>query len=182
MSHRRRSFVRYLPALAAILLATLVLPGPVADISGQPPTTTFPAIYKMIGGGTIFGLGDQVEFRVTVANELSAEAITWYNVRATDEVDPRLRVDGISVHGTYDTASLAHNTVVVTADSLLPGQYFWVDIYCTIVSGPGSDPIVANVAQLVFENEAGDPFGPLASDPVWIELVGRLFLPVVLNP
>ena len=183
MSDRKQVFVRLWPALVVVLLALLVVPGP-AVLSTQPPTVSYPAINKILGGETVFGLTDQVEFTVTVWNELEPTLplvpTTWYNVRATDVISPGLAIDTVNVTGSYDDYSVVGNTVVVTATTLAPGEYFAFDIHCTVVSIPEPDPVITNTAQLDFEYEDGQPEGPLTSDPVTITVLRRTFLPVVV--
>ena len=183
MDERSRLPVRVLPVLVALILALLLMPGP-AVLSTQPPTVSYPVINKILGGETLTGFGDDVEFTVTVWNELEPTPplvpTTWYNVRATDVLSPGLAIDTVNVTGSYDDYNVVGNTVVVTATTLAPGEYFAFDIHCTVVAIPEPDGVFTNTAQLDFEYEDGQPEGPITSDPVTVTVLRRTFLPVVV--
>ena len=186
MAERMKHVLRLWIVPIVLLLMVLVWPGPVV-MSIRPPTVSYPAIYKTLDGETLFGLNDKVEFTVIVGNELDPppplKPQTWYNVRATDMLSPSLAIDTVEVSGSYDDYSVVGNTVVVTATSLTPGEWFAFHLHCTVASIPQPDPVITNMARLDFEHADGEPEGPLSSDMVVITVLRRTSLPiVVVNP
>ena len=186
MAERMKLVLRLWTVPIVLLLMVLVWPGP-AVMSIRPPTVSYPAIYKTLDGETLFGLNDKVEFTVVVGNELDPppplHPQTWYNVRATDVLSPSLTIDTVEVTGSYDDYTVVGNTVVVTATTLAPGEWFAFHLHCTVASIPQPDPVIINTARLDFEHESDQPEGPITSEPVTITVLRRTSLPiVVVNP
>lgn len=186
LAERMEHVLRPCTVLIVLMLIVIAWPGPAA-MSMRPPSVSYPAIYKTLGGETLFGLNDKVEFTVIVGNELDPspplQPQTWYNVRATDVLSPSLVIDTVEVRGSYDDYSVTGNTVVVTATTLAPGDWYAFDIHCTIASIPQPEPVITNTARLDFAYEGGEPEGSLISDPVVVTVLRRSFLPIVLvNP
>ncbi|MFC2031532.1 isopeptide-forming domain-containing fimbrial protein [Chloroflexota bacterium] len=171
--------------LIGILLVLGLLQSSVPVLSDPPGTWTPPLISKGVEETEVV-IGDPIEFTVVVNNPASATgpdvAVPWYEVVATDVISPGLAIDLAVPAGTFDAWSVVGNTVVVTASELLPGEWFSVDITCTLVSPVQPWLVITNTASLEYEDETGDPGARVVSDPVPVSVVGHwLFLPIVFH-
>lgn len=141
-----------------LLLAMLLTLIPVAgaqEPTPTPPTWTPPAIYKYADVKCCDPNG-QVRFTITVTNP---GAVTWYNVRITDQIDPHLRIDAVTTSA--GTATITGNTVVVNGTiTLAPGATIVVNITCTVLSYPPSEELY-NSASVEYTDPDEHPWGPI---------------------
>jgi uncharacterized repeat protein (TIGR01451 family) len=112
--------------------------------------------------------GDSLIFEVRFRNELQLT-----NAVLTDDVDPLLRIDNVTVTPTPDGIDVSGQTVTVTYNTLDAGTWVTIRIYCTVrATGPGSweilneatltadEPVLEEVTPAVTVTILGPPFVP----------------------
>jgi fimbrial isopeptide formation D2 family protein len=181
MKEKRIVRTSVLRILGGLVLALVLLLSTTLVAATPPPTWTPPEIVK-VANKTHLAIGDQVRFTVTVTNPASPTppqvAVTWYQVHATDVISPELHIDNVGATGSYSSVSIVGHSVMVTANTLTPGQFFVVTIDCTLVgpAEPGSS--ITNRAMVDYQTETGDPGVPVSSELVTINVLHRYFLPI----
>ena len=156
-------------------------PVEVKVVEGQPQP---PTIVKKVSAECL-DVGQAVRFTVTVTNPPASEnAVTWYKVRVTDEIDPALRIDEVLVSqssgelgaaGAMD--SEAGNRVVAEIKELKPGESLVITIDCTLMEVPSPWRLITNSAVLVYEDAGGEAQPPIQSNQVSIRARACVFLP-----
>jgi len=112
--------------------------------------------------------GDSLVFEVRFRN-----AVTLTNAVITDDVDPYLRIDDVTVDPTPHDTDVTGQTVTVTYNSLPAGNWVTIRIYCTVrATGPGTWEIV-NEATLT----ADAPVLEEVTPAITVTIVGPTFVP-----
>jgi len=174
-------------ALVGVVAILLLLQASVSVFSAPPPPSWAPPTIYKNSAKTDVKLGEQVIFNVTITNRQSPDdplvPVTWYNVTVTDVFSSSLTIDEVSVGGTYDGYTTVDQTVIVTATSLAPGEWFVASIKTTVKAWPGPSGIITNTALVEFEDDAGNPGVPALSNPavITVEEPVRVFLPIILR-
>jgi hypothetical protein len=124
--------------LLGMVLASLLV---AAEIQGQTadgavpaqPSPFPPEIYKFADDHYL-GIGDPVTFMIGVLNR-EWHGVTWFDVALYDEVPAEFLIDEVTVIPPDLEPVIIGNRVAVTATSLAPGEWFAVNLDCTLV-GP----------------------------------------------
>lgn len=163
-------------ALAVTLLLVAV---PVAMAQEPtPPTWVPPEIYKR-ANETRLALGDSVTFTIIVRNPGDpATDASWYNLIVTDQVDPRLRIDGATT--TRGTVTISGQTVIVDGGiTLAPGEQFVITIDCTLIGPVEEGDVLINTARLEYTDEEDNPQPPIDVDEP-VEIIIEEEIPPVI--
>jgi hypothetical protein len=162
-------------ARIALLLALLVaVPTAAAQV---PPTLQPPGVVKY-ADRDLCCFDEPVLFTIVVANPGGENLATWYDLRVTDVIDPDFEIVNVEVTPPADDVSISGNTVVVTVNSLAPGEFFEVRITVRLTSGAGPGGVVLNQATVQFKDVQGVEQEVQASDVVEVEVCDEVpFVP-----
>lgn len=123
--------------------------------------------FKTVDKATVY-TGDELVFEVRFRN---AETLT--NAVVTDDVDPYLTIDNVTVTPTPDDLDVSGQTVIVTYNTLQDGTWVTIRIYCTVRSTAPAGAEVLNEATL----RADDPELEEVTAVVRVTVLGAPFVP-----
>ncbi|NIN66707.1 MAG: isopeptide-forming domain-containing fimbrial protein [Anaerolineae bacterium] len=123
--------------------------------------------FKTANKTTVY-TGDKLVFEIRFRN---AETLT--NAVITDDVDPLLTIDDVTVSPKPDDKDVSGQTVTVTYNTLPAGTWVTIRIYCTVrATAPGGSELV-NQATLTAE----DPELEELTARIRVEVLGAPFVP-----
>jgi uncharacterized repeat protein (TIGR01451 family) len=112
--------------------------------------------------------GDQLVFEVRFRNELQLT-----NAVVTDDVDPYLRIDDVTVTPTPDDLDVSGQSVTVKYDPLPAGTWVTIRIECTVRDTVPAGRVMVNEATLT----ADDPVLEEVTPEVTVTVLGAPFVP-----
>lgn len=139
-----------------------------------------PQLIKTADNKRCLAIGDSLRYTIVVANFIPPwNHATWYNMRISDDIDPALRIDNVSVDPPADDVTITGNTVVVTFDTLAPGESYEINIDVTLVGPVGRGKFILNRAIAHYLDVAGNPQPPWESDLVRVCTHMEIYLPII---
>jgi fimbrial isopeptide formation D2 family protein len=183
MRNHRKCLVRLVTpnSLAGVaLLLALLVAVPVA--AAQVPGTSQPPTVVKFSDRDLCCFDEPVVFTITVACPPGPpdgqNLATWYDVRVTDVIDPDFEIVNVEVTPPADDVNMSGNTVVVTVNSLAPGEFFMVRITVRLTAGADLGGVILNQATVQFKDEAGVEQEVQASDMVDVNVCDEVpFVP-----
>ncbi len=144
-----------------------------------PPCIVPPEIYK-VADDDYLGIGDPVDFSITMRNVGWPNETTWYDVTFVDDVPAEFQIDDVAVDPPGPTPVIVGNAVTVTVPSLGPDEWFAVAIECTLAGPAGWYDQLTNEAGVWYSDSEGHQYGPEVSSDT-IRVHSPLLLPLVMN-
>jgi fimbrial isopeptide formation D2 family protein len=139
-----------------------------------------PQVVKTADNKHCLRLGDSVRFTIVVSNFTPPwNFATWYNVQVIDDIDPALRIDKVEVTPPADDVTITGNRVVVTFNTLAPGDSYVITIDATLIGPVDSGHIILNKAVVEFQDKLGNPQPPWESEVVRVCTKMRIYLPII---
>ncbi len=123
--------------------------------------------FKTANKTTVY-TGDKLVFEIRFRN---AETLT--NAVITDDVDPYLRIDNVTVTPSPDDTDVSGQTVTVTYNSLPAGTWVTIRIYCTVMATAPAGWEIVNEATLTAEA----PELEEVAARIRVEVLGAPFVP-----
>jgi hypothetical protein len=183
MRNHRTCLVRLITpkSLAGIVLLLVLLVAVPVAAAQVPPTLQPPGVVKF-ADRDLCCFDEPVLFTITVASPPGPpdgqNLATWYDVRVTDVIDPDFEIVNVEVTPPADDVNISGNTVVVTVNSLAPGEFFVVGITVRLRAGAEPGGVILNQATVQFKDEVGVEQEVSASDVVEVDVCDEVpFVP-----
>lgn len=153
---------------------------PAAEPTDLPSTWVPPTIYKFADDDYL-GVGDSVEFTITVFNTGgSSNMVDWRDVTVSDTVPEEFRIDQVTVDPPGIEPVIIGNEVTVTDPLVGRGEGYAVTIACTLLGTADPYQIITNQGAVVFKGP-DDYEQPPEFSTASIRVHSPLFLPLSMK-